>query len=179
MVLADGYLGQIMEPLEIKKAEFSPQNQDWILNGAKAREPRLLKSLYLPTEDLERFNLHLQEKFRQMEEKILWEENEVEDAEKVLVAYGTSSRICKEVVRMGRRKGKKWGIFRPITLFPFPYQALRKIGERCKKILVVEMSSGQMLEDVLLAVDDKDKVEFYGRMGGALPEREEIMKRLE
>ncbi len=178
MVLADGYLGQIMEPLEIKKAELPPQNQGWILDGAKAREPRLLKSLYLPSEDLEGFNLHLQDKFRRMEEEILWEGSEVEDAEKILVAYGTSARICKEVVRIGRRAGKKWGVFRPITLFPFPYQALQKIGKGCEKILVVEMSSGQMLEDVLLAVDDKNKVEFYGRMGGSLPEKEEIMKRL-
>ncbi len=179
MVLADGYLGQMMEPVEIKKFEFPLQNHSWILNGAKGREPRCLKSLYLPIEDLERLNLHLQEKFKRMEKEVMWEENGTDDADEILVAYGTSARICKEVVRIGRGKGKRWGLFRPITLYPFPYEILKKIEKKCRKILVVEMSSGQMLEDVLLAVEDREKVDFYGRMGGALPEKEEIMSKLE
>ena len=177
ILLADGYLGQTMEPAEVKEFKFHIDNTSWIVNGAKGREPRVIRSYYGLIDDLEKHNIHLQEKFSKMKKEVLWEENEVGDAEKILVAYGTSARICKEVVRIGREKGEKWGLFRPITLWPFPYERLEELCKKVKKVLVVEMNAGQMLEDVLIPCDKKE-VDFYGRMGGALPEKEEIIRRL-
>ncbi len=175
MVLADGYLGQMMEPAEIRNFDFSDQSSSWRMEGAKGRDRHILRSLYLPVEDLEKVNLHLQEKFARMQKEEMWDEYETEDASRLIVAYGTCARICREIIREGRKKGMRWGLFQPYTLFPFPEKRLEELSRRVEKIVVVEMNAGQMVEDVR-RIAGKEKVEFYGRMGGVLPRKEEIWK---
>ncbi|MCD6521959.1 3-methyl-2-oxobutanoate dehydrogenase subunit VorB [Candidatus Calescamantes bacterium] len=177
MVLADGYLGQMMEPAEIKEFNFEDDSPSWRLDGAEGREPRLFRSLYLPVEDLEGLNIRLQKKYTEMRREETWREYYTEDAEALLVAYGTCARVCREVVRLGREEGRKWGLFQPITLWPYPERRLKELGRKVSKVLVVEMSSGQMVEDVRRILGE-EKVGFYGRMGGALPVKEEIWKKL-
>ena len=177
MVLADGYLGQMMEPAEIKEFNFEDDSLSWRLDGAEGREPRLFRSLYLPVEDLEGLNIRLQKKYREMRREESWREYYTEDAEELLVAYGTCARVCREVVRLGRKEGRKWGLFQPITLWPYPERRLKELGRKVSKVLVVEMSAGQMVEDVRRILGE-EKVGFYGRMGGALPVKEEIWKKL-
>ena len=129
---------------------------------------------------MEQINLRLQEKYREIEtQEIRFECYQCQDAEVLLVAFGLAARVCKAAVNQLRAAGSKVGLFRPITLWPFPYQELLQRAGRMKKVLVVEMNSGQMLEDVRLALGDKARIEFYGRMGAMLVEAEEIIKRIE
>jgi 2-oxoglutarate ferredoxin oxidoreductase subunit alpha len=151
-----------------------------MLDGASGRAPRIIASLRLRPEDgVEKINLRLQAKYREIEAKeIRFECYRCQDAEVLLVAFGLAARLCKAAVNQLRESGSKVGLFRPITLWPFPSRELAKRAGRMKKILVVEMNAGQMLEDVRLALGDKVPVEFYGRMGAMLVETEEIMKRV-
>ncbi|MFH1848461.1 MAG: 3-methyl-2-oxobutanoate dehydrogenase subunit VorB [Candidatus Omnitrophota bacterium] len=180
MILGDGILGQMMEPVEFK-AETRPEiKKDWILDGCKGRKPRIIKSLILSERELEKFNLKLQEKYNRIKDKeqrceVLYGD----DSEIMLVAYGTSSRICRSVVENLRKKGKKIGMARPITLWPFPENAFKKLAKNVKAFLVVEMSCGQMIEDVKLAIDCARAVHFYGRTGGEIPAEDEIIKEIE
>jgi 2-oxoglutarate ferredoxin oxidoreductase subunit alpha len=131
-------------------------------------------------ERMERHNLHLQEKFKQMSEnELLFEEIETGDAEYLFVAYGLSARICKKATEIARNKGIKAGLLRPITLFPFPSARLAQLAQQLKLILCVELNSGQMVEDVRLAVNGKATVEFFGRMGGMIPGPESVADHLE
>ncbi len=180
MILGDGILGQMMEPVEFK-AETKPEiKKDWILDGCKGRKPRIIKSLILSDGELEKFNLKLQKKYNQI--KDIEQRCEVlygDDSEIMLVAYGTPSRICRSVVEKLRKKGKSIGMIRPITLWPFPERAFKKLAKNVKSFLVVEMSCGQMIEDVKLAIDCARPVHFYGRTGGEIPGEDEIIKEIE
>jgi 2-oxoglutarate ferredoxin oxidoreductase subunit alpha len=140
----------------------------------------LIASLRLKPEDrLEKLNLRLQEKYREIEaQEIRFECYKCQDAEVLLVAFGLAARLCKAAVNQLRSTGVRVGLFRPISLWPFPSRELEQRGGRMKKVLVVEMNAGQMLEDVRLALGDKVKIEFYGRMGAMLVEVEEIIKRI-
>ncbi len=180
MILGDGILGQMMEPVEFKTETKPGIKKDWILDGCKGRKPRIIKSLILNESELEKFNLKLQEKYGQIKDKeqrceVLYGD----DSEIMLVAYGTPSRICRSVVEKLRKKGKKIGMIRPITLWPFPEATFKKLAKKVKSFLVVEMSCGQMIEDVKLAIDCAKPVHFYGRTGGEIPEEDEIIKEIE
>jgi 2-oxoglutarate ferredoxin oxidoreductase subunit alpha len=181
MILGDGYLGQMSESLSLpepSKKSFDKSN--WVLDGAEGRPPRMIASLKLKPEDgVEKINLRLQEKYRKVEEaEVRFECYQCQDAEIMLVAFGLSARICKAAIHQLRADGVRVGLFRPITLWPFPYQELLQKAGRCKKVLVVEMNAGQMLEDVRLALGERVPIEFYGRMGAMLVEVEEIVKRI-
>jgi 2-oxoglutarate ferredoxin oxidoreductase subunit alpha len=180
MILGDGILGQMMEPVEFK-AEARPEiKKDWILDGCKGRKPRVIKSLILSERELEKFNLKLQKRYNQIKDteqrcEVLYGD----DSEIMLVAYGTPSRIARSVVENLRKKGRKIGMIRPITLWPFPENAFKKLAKNVKSFLVVEMSCGQMIEDVKLAIDCAKPVHFYGRTGGEIPGEDEIIKKIE
>jgi 2-oxoglutarate ferredoxin oxidoreductase subunit alpha len=181
MVLADGYIGQMMEPVEFKKRppqELPPK--DWAIMGAKGRPRNLIKTLYLDPVELEKHNLKLHNKYMEMAKNEVRVENYMtDDAEVIIAAYGTTARIAKTAIKILREKGIRAGLVRPITLFPFPYAAFRKIAERVDDILVVEMNMGQMLEDVKIGVCGKAKIHFYGRTGGIVPSYDEIVDRTE
>jgi 2-oxoglutarate ferredoxin oxidoreductase subunit alpha len=182
MILGDGFLGQMSESLllpEPPKKRYDKSS--WILDGAAGREPRTIASLRLkPENGVEQINLRLQEKYRKIEAKEIRSEcYQCQDAEVLLVAFGLAARVCKAAVNQLRSGGVRAGLFRPITLWPFPYRELLQRAGRMKKVLVVEMNAGQMLEDVRLALGDKVPIEFYGRMGAMLVEVEEIIKRIE
>ncbi len=183
IILADGSLGQMMEPAEmpplrpVRKPEERPP---WALTGAKGRKPNVISSLYLVEEELERVNLRLQAKLREIAaNEVRWKEYSTEDADLLLVAFGTVGRVCQTVVREARAKGLKVGLLRPITVWPFPSARIAELAGQVRGILVVEMNAGQMLEDVRLAVEGRCPVHFYGRMGGIIPLPDEILSQLE
>jgi len=181
MILGDGLLGQMMEPLEIKDRRSKIKNYEkpWALTGCKGREPNIAKSFYMVEGDLEESNLRQQKKYKLIQQKEeRWEEYFVKDAKIILVAYGSMARIAKGVVNRLREKGERIGLIRPMTLWPFPKKAFTQRPTPKTKYLVIEMSYGQMLEDVLLTVNGKSKVEFYGRSGGGVPTEEEIIKKV-
>lgn len=179
MILTDGAIGQMMEKVRFK--EFEPRMEkapDWAAIGKPPdREPNIITSLDLDPARHERFNIKLQEKYKKIQEtEARSEELNCEDAEYLFVAYGTSSRICQKSMQLAREEGIKVGLFRPITLWPFPTERVSELSKNLKGILSVEMSSGQMVEDVKLAVEGKCKVDHYGRMGGMIPSPEEIVE---
>ena len=182
IVAVDGSLGQMMEPADIPPMRPTLTESDrptWATRGARERPKNIITSLFLNEDDLEALNLRLQAKLRVIEtEEKRWEEVEASDAEFLLVAYGTVGRICKTVVREARDQGARIGLFRPITLWPFPLSRLGELARQVRAMLVVEMSAGQMLEDVKLAVQGRCPVEFYGRMGGVMPLPDEILEEL-
>ncbi len=171
MVLADGILGQMMEPVEFPAEilqEFTAK--PWATDGAKGRRPNLINSLYLQPEKLEEHNHRLFDKYRQMQEQETISENyHTDDAEVVVTAYGSTARIVKAAVDLARTEGIKAGLFRPVTLYPFPKQEINLACAKAKRVLVVEMSMGQMIEDVKLSLNCRLPVSFYGRVGGMVP----------
>jgi 2-oxoglutarate ferredoxin oxidoreductase subunit alpha len=176
MILADGILGQMMEPLYLKeyKKPDLPE-KDWILDGCRGREPRVIKSLYMGEGELEQRNLILQEKYKKMREKeVMYETTDTDDADIVVVAFGIAARVSLSAVQRLRKDGISVGLFRPITLFPFPEKPLYELASRAGKFLVVELNAGQMVEDVRLSVRDRTEVEFYGRTGGGILTPEEV-----
>lgn len=182
LILTDGALGQMMEkvllpPQKPRKTEFEP----WGTTGKlKGRERNIITSLSLQPDVMENINNHLQEKYRKIEkEEVRFEMTGCEDADFVLVAYGLVARICQKAAHLAREKGIKVGVFRPISLFPYPYKPLNELADKVQSFMTVEMSSGQMVEDVRLAVNGKKPVEFHGRMGGIVPSPEEILEKLE
>ncbi len=180
-ILGDGLLGQMMEPLIIP-SDVEPKRYEkpWALTGCKERKPNVIKSLLLGDGALEEHNKHLQEKYGVIKNaEVRSQSFNTKDADIVLVAYGSVARIAKAAMEKARANGMKVGLIRPITLWPFPDKIIEDAALSAKKFLVVEMSAGQMVEDVRLAVNGKAKVEFYGRMGGGVPSEEEILQRLE
>jgi 2-oxoglutarate ferredoxin oxidoreductase subunit alpha len=179
MILGDGILGQMMEPVELPAIEPKQEAKSWALTGAKDRPGRVLRSLFmLPGEEgmLERQNYKLKAKYERMAERdVLYETVETEDAELVLVAFGTAARIAKTALHLARAEGIKVGLIRPITLFPFPDRIIKKVAEETGHVLVIELNLGQMVEDVRLAVNGKVEVSFFGKPGGALFSVEEIL----
>ncbi|MBC8588249.1 3-methyl-2-oxobutanoate dehydrogenase subunit VorB [Paratissierella segnis] len=181
MILGDGMIGQMMEPVEFKNREGKTiQKKDWATTGTKGkRKPNIINSLYLDAEELERHNEKLQEKYNRIREKeVRVESSNLEDADLVISAYGTTARIVKTAISKLEKEGYKIGLIRPITLFPYPYDEFDKIEDTCKGVLTVEMNSGQMLDDVKLALKGRMPAYFYGRTGGMIPTPEEIVKKV-
>ncbi|OOC47321.1 3-methyl-2-oxobutanoate dehydrogenase subunit VorB [Thermosipho sp. 1223] len=182
LILADGLLGQMMEPVEFpefRDLSTLPDHSDWALIGAKGREPHIVTSFDIDPYKLEKMNLELVEIYKKIEEnEVRWEEYKTEDAEIVITAFGTIGRIAKSVVDMARKDGIKVGLFRPITVWPFPYKPLEELANKVDMFFDVEMNMGQMLEDVKLAVKDKRPIKFYSRMGGVVPTPTEILNAL-
>ena len=184
IVLSDGMLGQMMEPIVVQSTEYRVQRsklraKPWALTGCKGRKPNIIRSLYLAEGVLEKLNLTLQKKYKAIQEKEQrYEGLFLDDAKIILVAYGTMARITKSVVKRLRDKGKKIGLIHPITLWPFPKKAFTGKPSSHRRYLVVEMSYGQMLEDVKLAVEGKFPVEFLGRAGGGIPTEEQIINKI-
>ncbi len=180
MVLADGMLGQMMETAEFDPG-LKPSGQvdkPWALTGAKGRKGRSAKSLLLGYGVLEEHNIKLQAKYEKItRQETLAEEYMTKDAEVMICAYGSAARIARAVVDVLRSKGEKAGLIRPVTLWPFPAKIMAKHASRGASFLVVEMSAGQMVEDVERAVLGRARVDFYGRMGGGIPEETEIEKK--
>lgn len=181
MVIGDGMLGQMMEAVELKdmpKAELPEKT--WASTGhGNKRKPNVINSLFMQAEDMEQHNLRLFEKYAEMKEKEhLWESIQVEDAEIVIVAYGTTSRIAKAAIAQLREQGVKVGLLRPITLWPFPEKGFAELPEQCKDLLVVEMSMGQMIDDVRIVNEGKRRVSFTGRTGGMIPSPQMIVDKV-
>jgi 2-oxoglutarate ferredoxin oxidoreductase subunit alpha len=183
MILSDGVIGQMMEKVELPefKARSTEFNEDWMLTGKPSgRKSRFITSLDLEPSRMEKHNLHLQEKYDRMtQEEVRWEEFDTKDAEYLFVAYGSSARISQKAVQLAREKGIKAGLLRPITLFPYPSKRLKELAPQLKGILSVEMSMGQMVEDVKLAVECKVHVEHFGRVGGIVHSPEEVLRAME
>ena len=188
MILSDGVIGQMMEKVELSPEkprlsdeEIANRYGDWATTGKPShRERNIVTSLNLDPNEQERFNFKLQRKYREIEaDEVRYEALMCDDAEYVVIAYGLSARVSQKSMELAREKGLKVGLLRPVTLYPFPYRAVRDIAERVKGILTVEMSAGQMLEDVRLAVAERTPVHFYGRMGGMLPSPEEVTAAIE
>jgi 2-oxoglutarate/2-oxoacid ferredoxin oxidoreductase subunit alpha len=176
MILGDGMLGQMMEPLSLEPGKIINYPKPWALTGCRDRKPNIIRSLLLKDGALEALNIKLQKKYKAAQEKEQrWEEQFTDDAKVVLVAYGGMARIIKSVVRQFREKNKKVGLIRPISLWPFPIKAFAKQSGKKVKYLVVEVSYGQMVEDVRLAINCAAPVEFLGRAGGAMPSEDEII----
>ncbi|UCG79080.1 MAG: 3-methyl-2-oxobutanoate dehydrogenase subunit VorB [Nitrospirota bacterium] len=176
MILADGILGQMMEPLLLTEyKEPGLPTKDWVLDGCKGREPRVVKSLFMGDGELERHNIHLQKKYSLMKEKeVIYDGVFLDDAEIVIVAFGIAARVALSAVQSLRKEGIAVGLFRPVTLFPFPEAQLADLASGINSMLVVELNAGQMVEDVRLAVNGKVAVDFYGRSGGGILTPEEI-----
>lgn len=179
LILADGMIGQMMEPVELpemRDLSTLPDHSDWALRGARNREPHRIAAFNIDPVGLEKMNKRLQEKYRLIEaSEQRWEEYRVDGAEYLMVGYGTIGRILKSVVDSLREEGIPAGLFRPVTLWPFPKRRLKELAKKVQLIFVVEMSSGQMVEDVQISVEGKVPVHFYGRMGGVVPTPEEIL----
>ena len=179
MILTDGIIGQMMEPIimERKKIAIDPDANDWTLRGAKARAPRSIRSLFLKEGVLEEWNKKLQVKFALMRKnEVKYETYKTLDADLVFCAYGTCARIARAACDVLRKSGVKAGIFRPISLWPFPYAELANLDKGKQRFFVLEMSAGQMLYDIKLAIKDDKRVAFYGRMGGGVPEENEVVR---
>ena len=204
MLLGDGMLGQMMEPLIVhgprstvhRKKRNGLSTKKWALSGCKGRQPNIIKSFYMQEGKLEEFNIKLQKKYEEIKNRLQqWEGLFLDDAEVVLVAYGTMARIARSVVKRLRQEGKKIGLIRPITLWPFPKKAFTPFKKsstnrrnaqasradnlsKAKRFVVLEMSYGQMVEDVKLVLEGKAVVDFFGRSGGGMPTEEEIIKKV-
>jgi len=179
IIAADGAIGQMMEPAEMPPMKPLPTEEErpaWALRGAKGREHNVITSLYLGAKNLEAVNLRLQAKQRAIcENEVRWKEYFTEDAEYLLVAFGTVGRIALSAARQARAEGIPVGLLRPISLYPYPYTRLAELAEKVKAILVIEMNAGQMLEDVKLGVREVAPVHFMGRLGGVIPLPEDML----
>jgi pyruvate/2-oxoacid:ferredoxin oxidoreductase alpha subunit len=174
IVLTDGFVGQMMEPLEIVEREVPIPDKPWAVKGTAETRKNLITSIYLTPEELEAHVRKLEAKYKSAEVEACDETYMVEDAEILLVGYGIVSRVLRSTVEQLRKFGVKAGLFRPITLWPFPSQALAHAARRCRMVQVVELSTGQMIEDVKLAVNGAVPVELYSRVGGSVPGVEEV-----
>ena len=179
MILADGHLGPVMEPIEmVKNTERELPHKEWAVTGTKCeRTHNIINSLFIIGEELEQHNNRLQEKYSKINEsEVCYEKYNCEDADVIIIAYGSVARISKEVIRLAGLEGLKVGLLRPITLWPFPSKIIRQLADKVKAFLVVEMSTGQMLEDVKLAVNGKKEVFFHGRTGGMVPHKNDVLE---
>jgi len=181
MILGDGLLGQMMESVEFKKRKKVdlPDKKGWTLTGCKGRKKYNIVPFNLDPYEMEKVNLKIQEKYNELKEKeVRYETVNLDNADLIIVAYGTVARIAKTVIQNAKSEGINIGLIRPITLFPFPEKIIAETSEKVNKFLVVEMSLGQMVEDVKLAVNGKAEVNFYGRVGGVVPTQSEILTEL-
>lgn len=186
VILTDGVIGQMMEKVRLSPikarwtdSEIEEMSGSWATTGKRDRKSNVITSLFMDSADLEQHNIALQTKYRAIEkDEVRYEATQIEDAEYILVAYGTSARVCQKVVEDARADGLKVGLIRPITLFPFPTEVIFKAALHSKAMLSVEMSAGQMVDDVRLAVDGKCRVEHYGRYGGIVHSPAEVYEAL-
>lgn len=183
MILADGMLGQMMEPVELNYEPIDPKtipSQDWWLTGCHGRERRVVRSYDLAPGKLEEWNWkRWNEKYVPiMKNEQRYQEHYCDDAAIIVIGYGTCARVAGAAVRLAREQGIKAGLLRPITLWPFPKDILAKLSQRASDMLVVEMSMGQMIDDVKLATEGKIKVHFHGRPGGGIPTPNEILEKI-
>ncbi|SFH53296.1 2-oxoglutarate ferredoxin oxidoreductase subunit alpha [Tindallia magadiensis] len=181
MVHTDGFLGQTMEPVILKDPPKSPDiDRTWTVSGCKGRKKRILASYSLTNEIGESNNLYLEKKYKEIQEtEQRWEAFHADDAEYLLVSYGTTGRICKSTVLNARKKGIKLGLIRPITLWPFPEKGIKPLVSQLKGIVSVELNTGQMIEDVKLSAECKVPVHLFRRQGGMLPTEDEILEYVE
>ena len=178
MILADGTIGQMMEPISFEDAEIETYEKPWALTGTKGeRKHNVVNSLYLKPDELEKTNIARFQRYKAVEEnEAMWEEYMMEDAELCVVAFGIASRVAKNAVVEARAQGIKAGLIRPITLWPFPTEVLAKAADQVKGFISVELSMGQMIEDVRLATECKKPVGFCGRCGGMIPSPDEVLE---
>lgn len=179
-VLADGYIGQMMEPVEFPEPVTDLPRKNWALYADRESKDNLISSIYLDPYELEEHNRKLQEKYAEIEKnELMCEKFMLEDAEYVVMGYGIVSRVLKTAVEKLRDKKVKIGLLRPITLFPFPKKEIDDLAVKNCKFLVVEMSNGQMVEDVRLVVQGKTTVDLYNRMGGVVPTTDEVIEHIQ
>lgn len=181
IIAADGNIGQMMEPVEmLPMRKIVKTDHGWELSGAAHRPRRIISSLYLQAEELEKVNERIQAKMALIRAReARFAETQIADAELLIVAFGSAARIAQSALKEARAAGRKVGLFRPITLWPFPAERLNELTRRIKQVLVVELNAGQMVEDVRLAVGGNASVEFFGRMGGLVPMPDEILAKIE
>lgn len=188
MILADGVIGQLMEKVELieqrprwTEEQVAEMSGSWATIGKHAsRQRHVITSLELDAATMERNNIHLQDKYQTIKEnEVRYEEFDCQDAEYILVAFGSAARICQKTVQIARQKGIKVGLIRPITLFPFPEKIIGQYASKVKGFLSVEYNAGQMVHDIRLAVNGKTKVEYFGRMGGIVPTPDEVVRALQ
>jgi len=181
MIMGDGILGQMMEAVEFReKEDIVTVEKSWAVTGTNMkRDNNTITSIYINPEVLEKHNLKLQQKYRQIEEnETRVEVYNCENADVIVAAFGTVARIVKNVIKMAEKEGIKVGLIRPITLWPFPSEPFRKYAGVPKAFLTVELNAGQMLEDVKIALNGKNETYFYGRMGGMIPTQQEILDKI-
>jgi len=179
LVLADGVIAQLLEPVRLKPAKKRFPEKKWVLDGCAGRKPRSIRSLFLSPGVLETHNWKIAEKLAKIEKReVRYQTYRTDGMDYLVVAFGTCARIAREAVDEARRSSIKVGLFRPITLWPFPYRQLGSAIERAKKVLVVEMNLGQMLDDVRIAGQGRSRIFFYGRPGGGVPTPEEILREI-
>jgi 2-oxoisovalerate ferredoxin oxidoreductase alpha subunit len=179
IVMTDGFVGQMMEPIELQEQASTAPDKPWAVKGTPETQQNLISSIYLEPDDLEKHERRLEGKYKlaqQLEPR--HETYRTEDAEILVVGYGIVSRVLRSAVDEARERGLRAGLFRPITLWPFPSHALAELAARCNSVLTVEMSTGQMVEDVRLAVNGRVPVELYSRVGGNVPSVEEVHARM-
>ncbi len=178
MILADGTIGQMMEPISFEDAEIETYDKPWALTGTNMeRKHNIVNSLYLKPDELEAKNFERYERYRLVEEnEPMWEEYMMEDAEYCVVAFGIAARVAKNAVVAARSEGIKVGMIRPITLWPFPKKALRAAADQVKSFISVELSMGQMIEDIRLATECKKPVSLCNRAGGMIPSPEQVLE---
>lgn len=183
MILSDGVIGQMMEkvvmpPMKPRRTDEQIRKEcPWATVGrSKERQPNIITSLELKPEVMEQRNLHLQAKYNEIKEKeVRYETMQMEDADYMIVAFGSAARLAEKAIEIAREEGIKVGLFRPITLWPFPEKQIAEMARKTKGVLVVEINAGQMVDDVRLAVNGEERVEHFGRLGGIVPEPEEIV----
>ena len=180
MILADGTLGQMMEPVSLEEALVNDYDKSWAVTGTEMkRKKNLINSLSLDPEELERLNFERYEKYKVIEEEeVMYEEYMMDDAEVCVCAFGITARIAKNAIAMARAKGIKAGLIRPITLWPFPSKVLETAADKVKGFVCVEMSMGQMIEDVRLATKCKKPVSLCNRVGGMIPSPEQVLEKI-
>jgi len=181
MILADGTMGQMMEPVELGDVEVQEYDKSWAVTGTKCARPHnIVNSLSLVPEELEQLNFSRYERYKAVEEnEVMYESYLMDDAEICVVAFGISARVSKNAINEARKNGVKVGMIRPITLWPFPKAPLLKAAEHCHTFLSVEMNMGQMIEDIELAIRCKKPVQLVNRVGGMIPSPEQVLKAIE
>ena len=177
MILADGTIGQMMEPITFEEAAIETYDKPWALTGTKmGRKHNIVSSLYLKSDELEQKNFERYERYKAVEEnEVMYEQYMMEDAEICVAAFGIASRVAKNAVAQARREGVKVGLIRPITLWPFPKAVLRQAADQVKSFVCVELNMGQMIEDVRLATECRRPVSLCNRTGGMIPSPEQVL----
>ena len=181
LVICDGIMGQMMEKASLPAFKnLSPKKHSWTLDGCRGREPRKVHSLYLDVQDLLVHNKKLQKKYARIEQKeTQWTEWGTEDADLVVVSYGSPARLAEYVIRQRRKQNRKVGFFRPLTLWPFPGERIRALSEKINRFLVIEMNEGQMVEDIQRFSRSDTDIKFWGKSGGVIIHQHEIEQKID